>query len=345
MLTTQLVDITRAAPDSLDGLARAAWQNLAAGRISEAEADAIVTAVQERRRALKQLAGGPSVPCEGPAEPSPAREAGRPIELGEQISEIARSSIASLDTAARGVWIDLAAGRISKAEAAALSEAIEARRRVLKPPVQAHSPLQVSWVRDGAERPSTASLEASRAPARARAPRQLVLRIPRPVSYDRGRSRERRRRLAYSGPMPAALAAPFTPAEVAVLRIVADEHRERGGCDRSVDEIAARAGVCCRTVQTALRHAERLGLVTITERRRTGAKNLTNVVRVVSREWLAWLERAGRVRGSIGCKGVHPTDTLGFSRDSVGNVDAVNASATRQRHDRRPDRAHRSDAL
>src|SRR5919199_101081 len=91
-------------------------------------------------------------------------------------------------------------------------------------------------------------------------------------------------------PLPAALATPFAPAEVAVLRIVADEHRERGGCDRSIDEIAARAGVCRRTVQNALRHAERLGLVSITERRREGAKNLTNVVRVVSREWLAWIE-------------------------------------------------------
>jgi hypothetical protein len=136
----------------------------------------------------------------------------------------------------------------------------------------------------------------------------LVFRIPRPATYDRAKSHERRRRLAYSGPMPASLAARFTPAEVAVLRVIADEHRDRGGCARSVDEIAARAGVCRRTVQNALRHAERLGLVMITERRQSANRNLPNIVRVVSREWLAWLEHRGRG----GCKTVHATEKVGF---------------------------------
>ena len=80
-------------------------------------------------------------------------------------------------------------------------------------------------------------------------------------------------------------------------------------------------------MQNALRHAERIGLVTITERRREGARSLTNIVRVVSREWLAWIEhhsktavRHGRASvpaarhgvthagPGIGCKTVHPTD-------------------------------------
>src|ERR671913_889384 len=47
-------------------------------------------------------------------------------------------------------------------------------------------------------------------------------------SPDRRRSIERRRRLASSGPMPPALAARFTVAELACLRIVADEVRARG---------------------------------------------------------------------------------------------------------------------
>ena len=127
-----------------------------------------------------------------------------------------------------------------------------------------------------------------------------MLRISRPATYDRARSRERRRRLAYSGPMPAALAAAFTPAEVAVLRIVADEHRDRGDCALCVDEIAARAGVCHRTVQNALRHAERFGLISTTERRRDGARNLPNIVRVVSREWLTWIEHRGRTSARHG---------------------------------------------
>ena len=93
------------------------------------------------------------------------------------------------------------------------------------------------------------------------------------------------------------------------------------------DEIAARAGVCRRTVQNALRHAERLGLISIVERRREGARNLPNIVRVVSREWLAWIEHHSKTAGrhnhgsqpaarhgvthvspDIGCRTVHPTD-------------------------------------
>ena len=58
--------------------------------------------------------------------------------------------------------------------------------------------------------------------------------------------------------MPSHLADQFTPGEMAVMRIIADEHRDRGGCARSIGEIAARAGVCPRTVQNALRHAERI---------------------------------------------------------------------------------------
>src|SRR4051812_24670634 len=72
----------------------------------------------------------------------------------------------------------------------------------------------------------------------------------------------RRRHLAASGPMPPALACKFTVSELAVLRIVGDEVRQHGLCDRCVDEIAARAGVCRRMVQNALREAARLGLLT-----------------------------------------------------------------------------------
>src|ERR671933_231455 len=249
--------------------------------------------------------------------------------LTDKIEAIGRAPAAALDALARAVWQDFGTGKLTEAEAATISEAIEARRKALKRPVEAHSPLRVSVVREGAERTPAGNVAGSRAPARApaRGPRQLVLRIPRPARYDRARSRERRRRLAYSGPLPAHLAAAFTPTEVAVLRIVADEHRDRGGCALCVDEIAARAGVCRRTVQNALRHAERLGLVSITERRREGARNLPNIVRVVSREWLAWIKhhsktgvRHGRasvpaarhgvrdVAHGIGCRTVHPTD-------------------------------------
>jgi len=100
--------------------------------------------------------------------------------------------------------------------------------------------------------------------------------------------------------MPPALACKFTTGELAVLRIVGDEVRGQGACGLTLAEIAARAGVCRRMVQSALREAAGLGLITIQERRRQGQVNLPNVVRVVSREWLQWLR--------IGCKKSAPTD-------------------------------------
>jgi hypothetical protein len=123
----------------------------------------------------------------------------------------------------------------------------------------------------------------------------------------------RRRHLAASGPMPPGLACKFTVSELAVLRIVGDEVRQHGHCARCVDEIAARAGVCRRMVQNAIREAARLGLLRVQERRREGRRNLPNVVRIVSKEWMTWLARGGQAsRPSaeplIGCKKMRPMD-------------------------------------
>src|SRR5215203_910942 len=116
-----------------------------------------------------------------------------------------------------------------------------------------------------------------------------------------------------SGPMPPSLACKFTVSELAVLRIIGDEVRQHGHCARCVDEIAARAGVCRRMVQNALREAARLGLLTVEERRREGRRNLPNVIRIISKEWATWLTRGGRSSRSpaeplIGCKKMRPTD-------------------------------------
>src|SRR5919202_2357944 len=153
----------------------------------------------------------------------------------EQIEAISRLPLAALDDIMRTALTDHIAGRLSDDEAQAIYEAVETRRRALKRPVQAHSPLRVVVTREEAERPSVVNVEPQRA-ARS-GPRQLTLRIPRPATYDRARSRERRRRLAASGPMPPRLAASFTCGEQAVLRVIADEHRDRGGCARPIDEI------------------------------------------------------------------------------------------------------------
>src|SRR3954454_22191501 len=105
--------------------------------------------------------------------------------------------------------------------------------------------------------------------------------------------------------------------ELAVLRIVGEEVRQHGQCDRCVDEIAARAGVCRSLVKNAIRTAARLGLLTVEERRREGRRNLPNLVRVVSKEWTIGRARGRRTTGPaaepqaaplIGVKKITPTD-------------------------------------
>jgi len=101
------------------------------------------------------------------------------------------------------------------------------------------------------------------------------------------------------------------PSELLTTLRISDAARQGRHCDRRKDEIAAPAGLSRRLVQNALREAARLGLVTVEERRREGRRNLPNVVRIVSREWTAWLTKAPRsARPSIGsvtgCKRLNP---------------------------------------
>lgn len=146
---------------------------------------------------------------------------------------------------------------------------------------------------------------------------RLTMFPPRRVQMapDRRVARARRRQLAASGPMPPALAAHFTQAEMAVLRIVADEVRQSGSCSRSLAEIAARAGCGRTTAQNAIRQAARLGLVTVQERRREGQKNLPNVVRIVSAEWLTWMRASRPTDRQTGFKTANPTDTKTTTRE------------------------------
>lgn len=124
-------------------------------------------------------------------------------------------------------------------------------------------------------------------------------------------SMERRRRWAASGRMPLAIAARFTHAEQAVLAIVAAETARRGDCRLAVGHIAAIAGVAETTVRNAIREARKLGMVTVEERRLTGFRNDTNIVRIVSAEWTAWLRlaRKGTVPQGGGCNSAKRTPT------------------------------------
>ena len=98
--------------------------------------------------------------------------------------------------------------------------------------------------------------------------------------------------------MPPRLASQFTTGELAVLRLVADEVRAKRHCTLTLGELAARAGVGITTARNALHEAAGHGYLTIEERRRDKRPNLSNVVRIVSREWLLWIER-GRKNSSV----------------------------------------------
>ena len=184
----------------------------------------------------------------------------------------AAHTLASVDDIARGLWRSYAAGAIADADAELVAARIEEARRRIRP---------VDTV-------------ALRAPAVPRLRSSFPPRRRHCVSPDRLASMDRRRRLAYSGPLPPALASRFTTGHLAVLRIVGDEVRLRGLCVLPLGAIAARAGVCVTLARDAIRLAAGDGLLVITERRRRGCASLPNVVRIISREWLAWIAKWGR---------------------------------------------------
>lgn len=208
----------------------------------------------------------------------------------------AARTLAQLDDLSRTIWQAHAAETVTDAEAQGLAELLHARRAALR---EAVAPVGIPLGR--------VTLFPPKRPQRA---------------PERSDAIARRRRLACSGPMPPALASRFTTGQLAVLRIVGDEMARNGACCLCLDAIAARAGVCRRLAQAAIRLAEGDGLLTIQERRRQGRKSDPNVVRIISREWLAWLRRGGRsaapaLLGGVGCKTIHPTDRRDPQRQPV----------------------------
>src|SRR3954447_7757088 len=166
------------------------------------------------------------------------------------------------------LWKAFAAGTVSEAEAAALSEAIEARRAL--PP-----PQKTAQRRLGSRPRSDASME-------------------------------RRRRWAASGCLPPQIAARFTLAETAVLAVVSAEVRQHAACTLTIGHIAALTGVCGQTVRNALRVAQRLGFVHVEQRRVSAWRNRPNRVTILSPEWTTWLRMARR-GGASKCVEATPT--------------------------------------
>lgn len=107
--------------------------------------------------------------------------------------------------------------------------------------------------------------------------------------------------------MPDTIRHHYTEGQRAALSVIAGEVKHHGVCDLPIDRIAAVAGVSRTTVQNAIREARELGHLAVDMRPRQGQKNLTNLVRVISAEWMAWLKRGPSLARSIGFKSLHPT--------------------------------------
>lgn len=215
-------------------------------------------------------------------------------------------TLAQADELARTIWQAHAGGAVEDDRAQHLAEQLHERRRA---------------IREGIVPVGVPVGRASLFPPRRHC-----------ATPDRIASRDRRRLLACSGPMPPALAARFTVGQLAVLRVIGDEVARNGACGLCVDTIAARAGVCRRLAQAAVRLAEGDGLIVVQERRHQGRKNDPNVIRIISREWQLWMRRgrrnfpASRSEGrgeltSIGCKRIRPTDKGRF-KESNASLDS-----------------------
>jgi hypothetical protein len=204
-----------------------------------------------------------------------------------------------LDRLSKAMWRIRGEGAISEPDSEFLSNCID-RRRLGPDSSRLYKPLGALAGRVGSP---FKSRQRSRSP-------------------DRKASRDRRRMLGGSSALPDNLRHFYTEGLRAVLCIVGGEVKRQGVCDLPNDQIAALAGVCRTTVQTAMHEARLLGHITITERPIFGRKSLTNIVRVSSPAWLAWLKRCPSPSRFIGfnpVKRVSPTKIIELRKEEASN--------------------------
>lgn len=216
-----------------------------------------------------------------------------------------------LGEVASAIWKAYGAGGLTDEQAEQLDGLLNARRGAARAAPMKAQPL--------------AAVAAPLVPAVAPPPREE--RAPSIRAHHRTGSRPRtpdslarRRRMAAGGYLPPALAAAFTSGEQAVLAVIALEVGKRGRCTLALGHVAALAGVCLTLAKRALRQARTLGLLDVEVRRLSRWRNDTNVVRIVSREWGAWLRlRLPRSNhaGFGGSAGTTvPSTAISFSRGS-----------------------------
>jgi hypothetical protein len=203
-----------------------------------------------------------------------------------------------LQAAGALIWEYYGRRRVSNDEAAHLQECLERRR--------------------GGPRVSVKG--APIAPLRGRVSRFAPRKHQR--SPDRAASRARRRKLGGAGAMPPDLRDHYTEGERSVMCVVTSEIKRHGLCDWPVDKLAAHSGVCRTTAQNALRKGKLRGDITVTVRPLRGGKNLTNIVRICCRQWLAWLKRGFATACCIGLKAVKklsPTEIIDLRKQESGD--------------------------
>lgn len=238
----------------------------------------------------------------------------------------------ALLSARRIVWEASASGRLTDAEALALEDAAETRRRALT------APQTLPQGREDAG-------GAVRAP---RSPVPLPGRFMRPTlpfrsrfstgkrpprSPDLDTSRTRAGERLRSNPLPATIEGRtiggLTFMTQAVAAVLADEIADRGACALTYGEIATRAGACVSTAKRAVAFLREWGVLDVVVRPRRMAPNLPNLIRATSEEWKDWLAKRRTMRRA--------------EREKAAEQ-AARAEATRERIEREARRAKRLTA-
>lgn len=155
---------------------------------------------------------------------------------------------------------------------------------------------------------------------------------PRPQrSPDRERSIRRRRTLAATWPMPPSMASMLTTSQMAYARIVYDEVKRSGDCRLTLDEIAARGGMCRKTAKRAQWRLAELGWVKVVQRPVKGRKNLSNIVEVVAKEWVAWIKMGPKPTHRTGGHLRPTTENQSYSISSAVPQESLQRARERKR--------------
>jgi len=147
------------------------------------------------------------------------------------------------------------------------------------------------------------------------------------TTEERAKRRDRKRMLGGSSAMPDTMRHHYTEGERAVGCVVAGEVKRVGICELSIDEIADRAGVGRTTVQNWQHEGRRLGHICVKHRPQRGAKSLTNVITIISTEWLTWIKRAPSAARVQTSKNVNTTKSIDIKTDT----DLTKAAASLRR--------------